>query len=394
MDIVFEKNFLPKEFVIPRITQLQLEAIHAAAFADAAGMTNDEWLEARKVEGYGGSIGGSSAAAAMGVTPFSDPLTLYFEIVRGKKREMGNKWFLLEYGHAIEPLVAEAFGRAYNAGIINETGMFKHPDYDYIRADMDRLVVLPNGELVILECKTTNHFGKTVWDVEVPPYYETQGRHYLMVMNAILRREKLPIIKRVFFGALFDNNEESVLFRKIDLDAAQEDKMLNAERDFWENHVLKRVPPKVNYTGKKFKDFNLNYRIELAELNEFMGIKTEEAVPALLGDDAQKVYDTLAEYKRKKDELKKQTDELEDSIARCEGELVLALNGAEKGVLPCGMSVELSTRPTRSVNYDLLREVFPDAYTLCVAEKRTKPSLSIKNPPKEKKPAKGKKKAE
>ena len=55
-------------------------------------------------------------------------------------------------------------------------------------ADVDYFVRLPNGKITILEIKTTNYNAKRPL-VEgrleecVPVCYETQGRHYMTVMD-------------------------------------------------------------------------------------------------------------------------------------------------------------------------------------------------------------------
>ena len=72
-------------------------------------------------------------------------------------------------------------------------------------ADVDYFVRLPNGKIAILEIKTTNYNAKDHWwkDGEecVPVYYETQGRHYMTVMD----------IDEIFYCCLYGNNEDEVL---------------------------------------------------------------------------------------------------------------------------------------------------------------------------------------
>ena len=67
----------------------------------------------------------------------------------------------------------------------------------------------------------------------VPPYYESQGRHYMAVTD----------IDRVFFCCLYGNTEDEAVIREIRRDAVYEEEMIFLERQFWENHVQKKVPP-------------------------------------------------------------------------------------------------------------------------------------------------------
>lgn len=129
-------------------------------------------------------LGGSEIAAMKGVSPFTNNIRLYLNKVGRIVEDLLENWFRLDYGHYLEPLAAEIVKRKLGADIIDETGMF--PDFDFMRANLDRLAVMPGGELVIVECKTSNPFAKVTWKNGPPVYYEWQGRHYMAVINAIL----------------------------------------------------------------------------------------------------------------------------------------------------------------------------------------------------------------
>ena len=56
-------------------------------------------------------------------------------------------------------------------------------------ADVDYFVELTDGTTAILEIKTTNYNAKDNWWLDgeetIPAYYESQGRHYMAVMDAV-----------------------------------------------------------------------------------------------------------------------------------------------------------------------------------------------------------------
>ena len=110
-------------------------------------------------------------------------------------------------------------------------------------ADVDYFVELPDGTTAILEIKTTNYNAKDNWWLDgeetVPVYYESQGRHYMAVMD----------VDRCFFCCLYGNNEDETIIREIRRDAAYEDEMIFLEQNFWENHVLTRTPPPYTEDG-------------------------------------------------------------------------------------------------------------------------------------------------
>jgi len=86
--------------------------------------------------------------------------------------------------------------------------MFQHPLYPWMLADLDYMVELPDGTTAILEIKTTNYNARDNWwyngEEIVPIYYESQGRHYMAVMN----------IDRVYFCCLYGNTEEEAIIRR------------------------------------------------------------------------------------------------------------------------------------------------------------------------------------
>ena len=73
----------------------------------------------------------------------------------------------------------------------------------------------------------------------IPAYYESQGRHYMAVMN----------VDEVFYCCLYGNNEDEVIIRHIDRDRDYEEELIALERDFWENHILTGTPPPYTEDG-------------------------------------------------------------------------------------------------------------------------------------------------
>lgn len=152
-------------------------------------------------------------------------------------------WVALEMGHLLEPLVAKIFQHRTGYKIYQIKKMFQHPKYPWMLADVDYFVELPDGTTAILEIKTTNYNAKDHWWLDgeetVPVYYETQGRHYMAVMD----------VDRCFFCCLYGNNEEETIIREIRRDEAYEDEMIFLEQHFWENHVLAKTPPPYTEDG-------------------------------------------------------------------------------------------------------------------------------------------------
>lgn len=371
-----EYNFAPEGYEVPEMIEAQLKAIHTAAYNDSRKLSNDEWIADRR-----GGIGGSDVAALMGDSPFATNWDLFMDKTGLAKRDMSGNWFRLAYGHATEPITAELFARKFQAIIVNETGMFQHPQYPFMRANLDRLAILPNDELVILEIKSTNAFGKTAWEKSPPIYYEWQGRHYLAVINGILRKAGLPEIRRVYYGALYGNTEEDVLFRKVNLDEGIEAAMISAERIFWEENVIPQALPGFNGTGKKLAELCMSRRIELVGLLDVPAVESTDGIP-VLGEVAQAIYTEIEEKAQKVSTLKKQIDSISEEADELKASLISMMDGKDSVRLPNGITATITSRTTRSTNYSELQELFPKAYELCVKEGASAPSLKFKKPTK------------
>ena len=73
----------------------------------------------------------------------------------------------------------------------------------------------------------------------VPVYYESQGRHYMAVMD----------LDRCFFCCLYGNNEDEVIIREIRRDMAYEEELIALEDTFWNENVVKQLPPEYTENG-------------------------------------------------------------------------------------------------------------------------------------------------
>lgn len=72
---------------------------------DTADLPEEEWLEYRRR-----GIGGSDAAAILGVSPFATARDLYYDKLKVVSYEDGeSNWVQKKVGHLLEDLVAEIF---------------------------------------------------------------------------------------------------------------------------------------------------------------------------------------------------------------------------------------------------------------------------------------------
>ena len=206
--------------------------------ADTAQLARPDWLELRKK-----GLGGSDAAAVLGISPFRTARDLYYDKLGIVTADDQANWVALEVGTLLEPLVARIFEAKTGLKVYQRKCMFQHPLYPWMLADLDYLVDLPDGTTAIVEIKTTNYNAKDKWwyngEEIVPVYYESQGRHYMAVMN----------LDRVYYCCLYGNNEDEAIVRHIDRNMAYEAELIALEQDFWHENVLARLPPPYTEDG-------------------------------------------------------------------------------------------------------------------------------------------------
>lgn len=119
------------------------------------GLPREQWLEYRRK-----GIGGSDAAAVLGISPFRTGRDLYYDKLNIVTADDAENWVQLEVGTLLEPLVAKIFAHKTGYKIYRRPFMFRHPQYPWMLADLDYMVELPDGTTAILEIKTTNYNAK------------------------------------------------------------------------------------------------------------------------------------------------------------------------------------------------------------------------------------------
>ena len=139
-------------------------------FVDTTNLPEKEWLAWRRK-----GIGGSDAAAIMGISPFRTARDIYYDKLNIAPQENSEEnWVALKMGHLLEDLVAEIFSHKTGLEVFQIKRMFQHPLHKFMLADVDYFVSLPDGGTAILEIKTTNYNARSNWweDAKeiVPPY--------------------------------------------------------------------------------------------------------------------------------------------------------------------------------------------------------------------------------
>lgn len=187
---------------------------------------HDEWLKLRSQY-----IGGSDAAAVVGLNSFSSPYSLWAEKTGRVPGFAGN--LATEVGTFLEEFVAQKFAQETGKKVRKCNHSFFNSKYPFAIANIDREVI---GEDAGLEIKTTDSLNlKKFKNGEYPANYYAQMVHYLAVTG-----------KQRWYLAVLIGNKEFKRFT-LERDEAEIEALMGAEENFWE-YVKNNTPPPIDGT--------------------------------------------------------------------------------------------------------------------------------------------------
>ncbi len=194
----------------------------AVELAKTLDMPREQWLVLRRK-----GIGGSDAAAIVGLDRYRSPFDVYADKLGLRPEIPDNE--AMRQGRDLEQYVAERFMEATGKKVRRRNAMLQHPEYPFMTANIDRWVV---GENTGFEAKTTSVLNRTKFaQGEYPPNYYVQCMHYMAVTGADRWYLAVLVLNKAFYVFTIERDEAEI------------QTLIDAEKDFWENHVLKQIPP-------------------------------------------------------------------------------------------------------------------------------------------------------
>jgi len=186
-------------------------------------ITREDWLNLRRR-----GIGGSDAAKVLGISRWGGPLTVYMDklglLPLEEEQSEAAYW-----GTTLEEVVAREFTRRSGLRVRRKNAIVHHKNYPWMIANVDREVVGANKGL---ECKTVSAYKADEWTGdEVPDAYYIQCQHYMAVMEWESCYIAALVGGQRFVSKEIRRNEDEIRM------------LIAAERDFWEKHVLAKIPP-------------------------------------------------------------------------------------------------------------------------------------------------------
>jgi predicted phage-related endonuclease len=244
----------------------------------------------------------------------------------------------MRQGRDLEQYVAERFMEATGKKVRRRNAMLQHPEHYWMLANIDRWVV---GENAGFEAKTTSVLNRAKFSQgEFPPNYYVQCMHYMAVTGA----------ERWYLAVLVLNKAFHVF--TIERDEAEVQALIAAEKDFWENHVLKQIPPAPDGSEST------------SELLKQMFPEAREREEVALYGHEEKIQQYL--------ELDARVKELTQERDAIKQELQLALANAEIGRAQ-GYIVEWKNQVRQSLDTKKLKSEHAEIY-----EKYLKPAQTVR----------------
>lgn len=200
----------------------------ALRLVDTRKIERADWLEIRK-----SGIGGSDAAATVGLNPHKSALALWMEKT-GREGELRypdptDTREPVFWGALLEPIVAAAYTQQTGNKVRKVNAVLRHPTVPYMLANLDREII-GAPDVHILECKTAGEFGARLWKDGVPEYVQLQVQHQLAVTG-----KQAADVAVLLCG-------QKLEVHRIDRDDALIERLIELEGHFW-RHVIEDKPP-------------------------------------------------------------------------------------------------------------------------------------------------------
>jgi len=180
------------------------------------------------------SIGCSEVGGVIGESHFGNTPMSTFLAKIGKPRRFDPLLSLI--GHGVEPLISQWVTDFHpEVGTVKPGFMARNPDYPFLHATFDRVVVAPDGVTVPLQLKSASAFSRHDWDNgPLPDYLAQEDAECLVLDNA-----PYALLAVWFHGST--EFQLYKLFARPDRQAL----IVDRARKLWYDHIVPRKPPPV-----------------------------------------------------------------------------------------------------------------------------------------------------
>jgi putative phage-type endonuclease len=172
-------------------------------------------------------IGGTDIGAIAGLNENKSEFRVYQEKT-GKIKPNKVQTEKMYWGERLEPILAEEAVKRLrdeqniSVELINPDETLVHPQYEFMRGNLDREIVFRDGTRGVLECSTTGEFFKTEWkEDELPAHFLLQVQWYLMLTGYDIG----------YIAVLIGGN--NFVYKRIDANLEIQEHLKNIATTFW-----------------------------------------------------------------------------------------------------------------------------------------------------------------
>lgn len=232
-------------------------------------------------------IGGSDIAKIVGQSRWGGPMDVYLEKIGASAPLVETE--RMRWGNLLEDAVAREYAHKRKGYKVRKSNLtLRVPSAGWRMAHIDRSVIVPAGEPTRgLECKTADRFASADFGEEgtdqVPPDYALQCHWYLGVTGRAVWD----------LAVLIGGNHHRIY--TIERDQELIDMLWLAADEFWNDHVVQRVPPPIDGTeaSRRF--------LEAGHVNADAEIPMTDTV-----------YELALRYRTLRDEIKEREKAVDD----------------------------------------------------------------------------------
>lgn len=214
------------------------------------GMSREQWLEERRK-----GIGGSDAAAILGVSPYKSAYSIWADKM-GYGQDEDNE--AMRQGRDLEQYVVRRYAEKSGHNVVRMNAILVSREFPWMRANIDRRIIGQGEGFLGLECKTSKDvFLNKFKNGEYPIEYYAQCMHYMAVTGA----------ERWYLAVVVYGTE--VFTFEIKRDEEDIKRLIEAEEAFWKGYVATGVQPPTDGSKSTSEALKQVYPVGIAS-----GLKT------------------------------------------------------------------------------------------------------------------------
>lgn len=293
--------------------------------ADIDKLSYTEWLQVRR-----SGIGGSDAAAALGLSPWKSALELWQEKVSGQNQPHQENEAMI-WGRLMEPVITTEFVRRTGLAVTPMRSMLQATEWPWMLADLDGLIEDPQRGTGVFEVKTASAYKQEEWGEDrCPDSYLLQLAHYMAVTG----------LSFAVICVLIGGNK--LQWITVDRDDELIASLVELEHRFWQ-HVLTQSPPPVDGSTACAEMLSRKYPSSSNPAPLILPVEADSWIHDYL--QAKREEDTAAERKR-----------------LAENRIKEVMKEHELSTSPCGRQVTWKTVQSSRIDSAKLKKEEPALY--------------------------------